>query len=98
MKTIQPVGDKILVEPLKTEIQTQSGIYIPETANNKTTKLAKVIALGDDKTLVGKAKPNDIVLLNSYAGQEVQLEDIHYLVVTVNDLLGRVVESEPVKQ
>jgi len=98
MQTIQPVAEKILVEPLKNESYTKSGIFLPETANNKTTKMAKVIALGSDPVLTGKVAPNDLVIINSFSGQEVSLNEKKYLIITLNDILGKLVQAQTLKK
>ena len=98
MQTLQPIGDKILIEPIKNDNYTKSGIYIPETANNKTTKMAKVIFLGDDKSLTGKVAPGDTVIINSFSGQEVVLDSKQYLVITINDILGKLVNAQSLKK
>ncbi len=98
MQTLQPIGDKILVEPVKNENYTKSGIYLPETANNKTTKIAKVVSLGDDKLLTGKVAPRDTVIINSFSGQEVILDNKQYLVIVLNDILGKLVDTQSLKK
>ena len=45
---IQPLGDRVLVEPVEEVEQIKGGIYIPDTAKEKPMS-AKVIALGSGK-------------------------------------------------
>ena len=45
---IQPLGDRVLVEPLKEEEVSKGGIIIPDTAKEKPQQ-GKVIALGTGK-------------------------------------------------
>ena len=45
---IQPLGDRVLVEPVEEVEQIKGGIYIPDTAKEKPMS-AKVIALGTGK-------------------------------------------------
>ncbi len=98
MKTIQPIGDKILVEPIKNDTKTSSGIYLPDNASDKGTKLGKVLAIGDDKLLAGKLNINDTIIIASYAGNELELDGRKYLLVTLNDILGKLKEYQPIKK
>jgi chaperonin GroES len=43
---VRPLGDKIIVKRHEAESQTDSGIYLPESAKDKP-KQGKIIALGD---------------------------------------------------
>ena len=44
--TIQPLADRVLVEPLAAETKTASGIYIPDSAKEKPQQ-GKVVAIGN---------------------------------------------------
>lgn len=48
--TIKPLGDHILIEPVKEEEKTKAGIFLPETASKEKSEEGKVVAVG----LVGK--------------------------------------------
>jgi len=73
---IQPLGDRILVEPLEAEEKTAGGIVIPDTAKEKQQK-GKVIAVGkgrvseDGKLTPLEVKVSDQVLFGRYTGSEV---------------------------
>ena len=90
---IQPLGDRVLVEPLKDEEQKKGGIIIPDTAKEKPQQ-GKVIAVGPGKTDdSGKAIPmsvkkGDKVLLPKYGGTEVKMDDKEYQLVREDDILG----------
>ena len=90
---IQPLGDRILVEPVKEEEVKKGGIIIPDTAKEKPTK-GKVIAIGtgkvDDngKTLPFHVKKGDLVLMPRYGGSEVKIDDKEYQILREDDLLG----------
>jgi len=45
---IKPLGNRVLLKPIKVEQKTKSGIYIPESAKEKP-KQAEVLAIGDGK-------------------------------------------------
>ena len=90
---IQPLGDRVLVEPLKEDEQTKGGIIIPETAKEKPTQ-GKIIAIGtgklDDsgKKIAFNVKVGDKVLMPKYGGTEVKLDGKEYQIVREEDILG----------
>ena len=90
---IQPVGDRVLVEPLEAEEKTTGGIVIPDTAKEKQQK-GKVVALGKDKVSEdGKLTPlevkvNDQVLFGRYTGTEVKIGASDYLIIKEDDILA----------
>ena len=90
---IQPLGDRVLVEPVEEVEQIKGGIYIPDTAKEKPMS-AKVIALGtgklnDDGTRSKfDVKVGDVVLTSRYGGTEVKVGDKEYKVVGQDDILA----------
>ena len=62
---IKPLGDRVLVKMVEGETKTAGGIYIPQTAQEKTQE-GIVLAVGDDESI--KVKVKDRVLYDKYAG------------------------------
>lgn len=84
MKII-PLGDRVLLKAKATEEKTASGLYIPQTAQEKT-QIATVVAIGDDETI--KVKVGDEVLHDKYAGTQVKDGGDEYLIVNNADILA----------
>ena len=90
---IQPLGDRVLVEPLEAEEKTASGIVIPDTAKEKQQR-GKVIAVGkgrvneEGKISPLEVKANDQVLFGRYSGTEVKIAGTDYLIIKEDDILG----------
>ena len=90
---IQPLGDRILVEPLEAEEKTSGGIVIPDTAKEKQQK-GKVVAVGkgrvseEGKLTPLEVKVNDQVLFGRYSGTEVKIGATDYLIVKEDDILA----------
>jgi chaperonin GroES len=90
---IQPLGDRVLVEPIKEEEQKKGGIIIPDTAKEKPTT-GKVIAIGTGKLdekgnkIPFNVKVGDKVLMPKYGGTEVKLDDKEYQIIREEDILG----------
>lgn len=91
-ESIQPLGDRVLVEPLEAEEKTSGGIVIPDTAKEKQQK-GKVIAVGKGRYEDGKLTPlevraGDQVLYGRYSGTEVKVGPNDYLIIKEDDILA----------
>ena len=85
---IQPLADRVLVEPAAAETTTASGIIIPDNAKEKPQK-GTVVAVGPGtKENPITVKVGDQVLYGKYAGTELQHEGKDYLIMKENDLLA----------
>jgi len=85
---IQPLGDRVLVQPLAAEKKTASGIIIPNSAKEKPLK-GKVIAVGkglEDTPMT--VKVDDTVLYGKFVGTEVNLEGTDYLIISETEILA----------
>ncbi len=89
---LKPLGDRVLVKRLEEETVTKGGIIIPDTAKEKPMK-GEIVAVGDGKLGEDgkRVKPNvkagELVLFNKYAGTEVKVEDVEYLIMREDDIL-----------
>ena len=85
---IKPLADRVLIEPMAAETKTASGLYIPDTAKEKPQQ-GKIVAVGpgtkDEKVTV---KIGDTVLYGKYAGTELKLEGVDYLMMRESDVLA----------
>ena len=91
---IQPLSNHILIEPIKQEEKTKTGILLPETAEKDKPEQGKVIAVGPGrKTASGKiipleVKKGDIVLFTKYGPNEIKINGKEYLIAREDDILG----------
>jgi chaperonin GroES len=88
----QLIGDKVLIEPAPAETKTASGLYIPETAQEKPA-MGTVVAAGPGRvadltgTLIPMTvKAGDKVLYSKFAGQESPFNGVHYLLMRESDI------------
>lgn len=90
---IQPLADRVLVEPLKEEEVKKGGIIIPDTAKEKPQE-GKVIAVGtgkldeDGKKIAFNVKKGDRVLMPKYGGTEVKIDGKEYQIIREDDILA----------
>jgi len=85
---LRPIEDHVIVKiTVDAEEKKIGGIIIPDTAKEKP-QMAKVIAVGTDEDLKKAVKVGDKVLYGKYAGTEIELEGIKYLVLAKSDILA----------
>ncbi|HLF34037.1 MAG TPA: co-chaperone GroES [Cyclobacteriaceae bacterium] len=85
---IQPLEDRVLVEPASAEEKTVGGIIIPDTAKEKPQK-GKVVAVGKGK----KDEPmtvkiGDEVLYGKYSGTELTIDGKDYVIMRESDIFA----------
>lgn len=91
---IKPLSDHILIEPIKEEEKTKSGILLPETAEKEKPEQGKVVSVGPGKKdELGKlipleVKEGDTVLFTKYGPNEIKVDDKEYLIAKEEDILA----------
>ena len=86
---IHPIGERILLKPLKTEERTKSGIYLPKHAN-KDKKEGIVEEVGTDKdNRPLPLKKGDRVLYGGYSNEEFEIDGETFIFVDFKDILAR---------
>lgn len=94
MINIKPLSDHILIEPIKEEEITKTGILLPETAEKEKPEQGKVIAVGPGKKdETGKFIPLEVrvgqkVLFTKYGPNEIKVDDKEYLIAKEEDILA----------
>ena len=83
---IQPLGTRVLIQPLEQESKTALGLFLPESAKEKP-QTGQVVAVGDDESI--KLKPKDKVLFAKYSGTEFKDDGVDYLLMESSDILAR---------
>ncbi|TYO94752.1 co-chaperone GroES [Desulfallas thermosapovorans] len=90
---IRPLGDRVVVKPLPSEEVTKSGIVLPDTAKEKPQQ-GEVVAVGSGRLLDNgqrvaiDLKAGDKVLFSKYAGNEIKMDGVEYLILREMDILG----------
>jgi chaperonin GroES len=85
---IKPLADRVVIEPKAAEERTASGIYIPDTAKEKPQR-GIIVAIGNGtKDVVMEVKAGDEVLYGKYAGTELNIDGIDYLIMKQSDILA----------
>ena len=84
---IKPLADRVLIKPAPAE-EKIGGIFIPDTAKEKPLR-GQVVAVGDgtkDEQMV--LKEGDTVLYGKYAGTEIIIDAVTYLIMRESDIVA----------
>jgi chaperonin GroES len=89
---LKPLGDRVVVKPSAAEEQTKSGLYIPDTAQEKPQR-GEVVAVGEgrwdesgEKRVALDVKVGDIVVYSKYGGQDFKIDDTEYKILRQDDI------------
>jgi len=85
---IKPIGERVLIKPIKAEEKTAGGIYFPEEAKEEKRQ-AIVEEVG--KTKDGKELPlkiGDKILYGGYSSDKFEINNEKYLIVDFKDILA----------
>ncbi len=91
---LQPLSDNVVISPEKQEKKTESGIYLPDSADKERPQMGKVVAVGPGKLLNNgerskmQVKKGDKVVFSKYSPQEVKIDGKEYLIVKEEDILA----------
>ena len=80
---IKPLGDRVVVEPTTQSEKTESGIILPDTAQEKPQE-GRVLAVGDCVSV----KKDDLVLYPKYTGTEITHEGQDILIMSEKEVLA----------
>jgi chaperonin GroES len=83
---VKPLGDRVLLLIEKEEEKTKGGLFIPETAQEKTL-VGVVKAVGDDTDAI-KVKVGEKVMYDKYAGTSIKIDDKEHLIIKMPDLIA----------
>ena len=91
---LQPLGDRVVVQPTPKEEVTKGGIVLPDTVQEKPQE-GKVIAVGpgkltdEGKRIVMDVKVGDTVIYAKYGGTEIKEDDEELIILRESDILAK---------
>lgn len=89
----QPLGNRVLLRRVEQEEKLKGGVILPDTVKKKQEQ-AEVVAIGPGKKdksgnlIPMPVKVGDLVLIEKYSGQEVNLNDQEFVIVKADDLIA----------
>lgn len=91
--SLKPAPGYLLVEPAKQDKQTASGIYLPDSHQDKP-QYGSVLAVGEDMVTdsglktKSPAQKGDQVVYKKWGGNDVEIERIEYQFLKFDDILA----------
>jgi chaperonin GroES len=91
---IKPLHDNVVIEPLKVEKTTKSGILLPDTIEKSSPAQGTVVAVGPGKISENgniiplSIKVGDKVMFKKYSPDEIEVDDQKYLILKEEDILA----------
>ncbi len=89
MTPIRPLGDKIVAIKPNAKPQTASGIYLPDSAQEKSVAV-RVVAVGPE---VKAIKKDDFIVYKEYTTTDLKINNQEYLILKEEDVLA-IMEGE----
>jgi chaperonin GroES len=93
-RSIIPIGDKVLIQEIKSDIKTKMGIILPDSmGNDKGLKEGKVLAVGEGKYIEGElvklfVEKGDTVLFSW--GEEIKVDGKEYFLVRESEISAKI--------
>jgi chaperonin GroES len=92
ISNLKPLPGYVLVEPSKSQKQTASGIYLPDSHDEKP-QYGTVLAVGDSVMQEGQkmespVKAKDQVIYKKWGGNDFKVGDVEYQFLKFEDLLA----------
>ena len=90
---IQPLADRVVVQPLEETEQMRGGLYIPDTAKEKPMQ-GKIVAVGpgklsdENERIKPDVEVGQTVLYGKYSGTEVSVDGEEFLILRESDILA----------
>ena len=90
--TIKPWFDKIVVKAVEAEAKTTSGLFLPNSAQEKP-QMAIVVAVGpggiiDGKEIKMQVKVGDKILYSKYSGSDFKIDEEEVTIIKQSDVLA----------
>lgn len=83
---IKPLADRIVAIKQEAAAKTASGLYLPDSAKEKSA-IAEVVAVGKD---VKEVKTGAKIIYKEYSTTEVKIDGREYLLVREEDVLATI--------
>jgi chaperonin GroES len=90
---VKPLMGYVLVLPSEAESRTASGLYLPDSAQEKPAQgtvvsIGDVIILESGKQIGAPVNVGDKVIYKKWGGDEIKLNGIEYKLVKFDDLMA----------
>ncbi len=94
---LNPLDDRVVVQPLEAEEMTAGGIVLPDTAKERQQR-GKVVAVGPGRLLDSgersavSVKVGDEVLFGKYGGTDIEIDGEDVKILRESDILAKIAD------
>ncbi|MDO8508594.1 MAG: co-chaperone GroES [Nanoarchaeota archaeon] len=86
---LTPIGERVVLKPLKAEEKTKSGIFLPKGAEEKKQGIIESVGeLKDNKPI--PLNKGDKVIYGGYSSEEIEIDNEKYLIVEFKDIIAKI--------
>ncbi len=90
---LEPLYDRVIVEPEKTEQKSKGGVVLPDSVEKEKPQQGKVIATGKGKYVGNKfvrpeVKVGNKVLYSKFGGDEIEISGQKVIILEAKDILA----------
>ena len=87
LSMIKPLGKNILVEPIKEEEKTESGIILTDSLSKEKKAQGKVLAVGSE--VYDEVEVGETIIFEKWSGEDVQGSDKEeFKIISLNKVLA----------
>jgi chaperonin GroES len=88
---LTPIGERVVLRPVKAEERTQSGIYLPKDTQEKKQGIIEEVGTLKDGSRI-PLHQGDKVLYSGYSSEEFEHTNNKFLVIDYKDIIAKIEE------
>lgn len=86
---LTPIGERVVLKPIKAEEKTKSGIYLPKGAEEKKQGIIEEVGTTKDGRPL-PLKKGEKVIYGGYSTEEIELNNEKYLIIEFKDIIAKI--------
>jgi len=88
---LTPIGERVVLRPVKSEERTKSGIYLPTDQEEKKQGIIEEVGTLKNSSRI-PLHQGDKVLYTGYSNEEFEFENQKFLIVDYKDVVAKIEE------
>ncbi len=85
---ITPIGERVIIKPMKAEEKTKSGIYLPKGAEEKKQGIVYEVGTLKDGSRI-PLHQGDKIIYGGYSSEEIEIHNEKFLIVEFKDVIAK---------
>lgn len=88
---ITPIGERVVIRPVKAEEKTKSGIYLPKDAEEKKQGIIESVGTLKNGSRIPLFQ-GDKILYGGYSSEEFESNNEKFLIIDYKDIVAKIEE------